>query len=90
MDNSTAMGVRILRECLGTKTLTKFASQLGVARSTLSMIFLGKSRPGRKVMSHLAELHPERRAEITAFLLRLNGQDTDRAAMPMTTKEPAP
>jgi len=78
------IGVDMLRECLGTRTLTEFAAQLGIARSTLSMIFLGKSQPGRKVMSRLAQLHPERRDEIVAFLLRLNGHNTDIEGIPMT------
>jgi len=84
------IGVDMLRECLGTRTLTEFAAQLGIARSTLSMIFLGKSQPGRKVMSRLAQLYPERRDEIVSFLLRLNGHNTDRQGIPMTEKrEPA-
>ena len=70
-----------LRELQGSQSIQEFADLIGVARSTVSMIYLDERRPGRFFIVRLLKAFPERRKEILDVFLLPDGQENDEAVI---------
>lgn len=70
-------GIELLRELQGERSQEQFASDLGVARSTIAMIYLGHRRPGRQFLEGLIQAFPTRREEILSVFLPSDGNIGD-------------
>ena len=61
--------IDLLRRLQGDMSLDAFAASIDVARSTISMIYLGKRAPGRQFLEKLLIAFPEHRDEIIDVFL---------------------
>ena len=70
------MFVDLLEECRGKTSKVAFAKTLGISHRMLSAIYSGERRPGRRVLTGLINLCPDKRDQIMAlFFSPDNGHD---------------
>ena len=61
--------IELLRRLQGEMSLDEFAERIDVARSTISMIYLGKRVPGRLFLEKILVAFPDYRDEIIEVFL---------------------
>ena len=70
-------GIELLQELQGDQSQEEFAEAIGVGRSTVAMICLGKRRAGRQFLERLLKAYPERSQDIIRVFLPVDGLDCD-------------
>ena len=69
----------LFRELKGELSLRRFASIVGIGKSTLGLILAGQREPSRKVLRKVADAFPEKKDEITRVFFDGNGHKNGHA-----------